>query len=826
MPLLLRNFIITTPWRHESTGWLYAINTLGAAAGCLLTGFWFLPGLGMETTNSILVLLNGGIFVAAFTLSSSLRQPILKTNETADNTGEEVFIYSPTFIVNETVMWFSLFLTGCAALILQFVWTRKLAVILGSTTYAFSSILFVYLLGIGLGSLFYSRKKHLFRNVVYSLSLLILILLVAIALGYILIPALTIFVAAFKFSRTNFFANLAICVFASSVMQWAPTFIMGILFPYLLDITRSSSRDVGAITGKIYAFNTLGGILGSIITPLVLFEISGSPLAFALSLLLYFLAYFFLVYPQQGGKKGLIINLAAVFLCVYATSKPFNPLRTDMGMYIYGLTRFEVIKKDHTVLYFKESTHSNVLVTEGFEQRSLRVNGKVDASDFGDMQTQIGLAIIPLIFNPKPNQVFVLGYGSGVSAGICSLYPDSHVTCCEIDKAVIDAGKLFRKVNHFPEMRPNFQAVIDDGRKVMEMSKNRYDIIISEPSNPWLSGISNLYSTEFYRVAKEHLAPKGLFGQWLQTYKFSNSNYLMVLKTIKSVFKYTTVFSIGGSDTLIIGSDYDILADVSFLAKAQQYIDRSGPIAEDLEIYFKTRDVKKLILQSILMEDRTVNTLLAGSSAISLNTDMNMKLEFNAPLGLFLPDEEQENVDRFLLSKSDPDTWLTLGPRMMGDASSLELMLARLKEYKENKLTDPMAKLIAIIKQLYPHANDVLPYQFSLAVECDAQTTKLIDILLDTFPSGLMEEVVHFINSKKYNLSLDCLNYIHDKRPQWPMVHVYLGNVYYKMKEYDKAEKYYLEALAIDPSIAEINTLLRSITAGREDNRLKLRRKP
>ena len=825
LPLLLRNFIVTTPWKHESTGWLYAINTLGAAVGCLLTGFSFLPGFGMEVTNYVLVFFNGVIFLAAYRMSTVLQLNVDHDARDKGNPEEPSFLENPAFIVNEAVMWMALFLTGCAALILQFVWTRKLAVLLGSTTYAFSSILFVYLLGIALGSLFYSRKKYLFRRVVYSLSILILILLGTITLGYLLIPILTILVAALRLYRADFLYNLIICVFVSSVMQLIPTFVMGILFPYLLDITRASSLYVGSITGKLYAFNTLGGILGSIITPLILLELSGSPLAFSLSLLLYFLAYFFLVYPQTGGKKGLVINLVAVVLCVSMTSKPMNPLQTDMGMYIYGLIRFQDIQNDHKLLYFKESTHSNVVVTEAFNQRSLRVNGKVDASDSGDMQTQIGLAVTPLIFSPKPNKIFVVGYGSGVSAGICSLFPESQVTCCEIDKAVIDAGKLFRKVNHFPELRPNFHIVIDDGRKVMEMSKDRFDIIISEPSNPWLSGISNLYSAEFYRVAKERLSEKGLFAQWLQTYKFTNANYTMVLKTIKSVFKYTTVFIVGGSDTLVIGSDYDIFADSSIFPKAQQWIDRSEPISEDLQLYFKTKDVKKLVLNSLLIDDQSVNALLSASPEVDLNTDINMKLEFNAPLRLFLSTEKQEDVDRFLLSWSDQERWLNLASRMGGKTAYLDVMLSRLKNLKENNLTDLMKKMIASIKLIDPQNLEAKLYEFSLSNEFDAYTKQLIDTLVDKDPSLLMENVVLRINQEKYDLSLDYLTYILAKRPQWPMVHVYIGNVYYKLKNFDQAEKYYREALAIDPSIVEINKLLWSIEAGREENRLNLRRK-
>src|SRR5262249_34384481 len=151
------------------------------------------------------------------------------------------------------------------------------------------------------------------------------------------------------------------------------------------------------------------------------------------------------------------------------------------------------------VLSFQEGAACSVLVAEDGDFRSLRVNGKVDASNTGDMDTQLGSAYIPRFLNPDARKVLIIGYGSGTTAGASLLFPDAEVKCCELEPAVYAASRFFADINHSPEKSPRFTAIFDDGRNYLQGSQEKFDFIISEPSNPWIAGLANLFTQEYYR---------------------------------------------------------------------------------------------------------------------------------------------------------------------------------------------------------------------------------------------------------------------------------------------------------------------------------------
>src|SRR5262249_48765664 len=156
----------------------------------------------------------------------------------------------------------------------------------------------------------------------------------------------------------------------------------------------------------------------------------------------------------------------------------------------------------------------------------LRINGKVDASTSHDMETQLGLAYFPRCFAPRAREVLVIGFGSGTTCGASLLFPGTRVTCCEIEPGVFEAAAAFGAVNHRPERQSGFSMRFVDGRTAIQGSDRTYDLIISEPSNPWLAGVSNLFTQEFFRTARQHLNPGGVLAQWVQTYNFTLGDYL------------------------------------------------------------------------------------------------------------------------------------------------------------------------------------------------------------------------------------------------------------------------------------------------------------
>src|SRR5262249_44997863 len=182
----------------------------------------------------------------------------------------------------------------------------------------------------------------------------------------------------------------------------------------------------------------------------------------------------------------------------------------------------------------------DVLVDQSW-MTQLRLNGKVDGTTGPDMLTQLGLAYFPRFLRPAARNLLVIGFGSGTTAGTSLLFPEARVTCCEIEPAVFAASQYFAEINHSPEASPRFSLVVDDGRSYLQASREKFDLIISEPSNPWMAGISNLFTREFYQAAKERLTDDGLLTQWVQLYDFAPSDYALILRTVSSVFPHVAL---------------------------------------------------------------------------------------------------------------------------------------------------------------------------------------------------------------------------------------------------------------------------------------------
>jgi spermidine synthase len=305
---------------------------------------------------------------------------------------------------------------------------------------------------------------------------------------------------------------------------------------------------------------------------------------------------------------------------------PFN-----MGQYLYG-PRPRLA--DTEVLHFKEGTSSNVLVTRESTELSLRVNGKIDASTArADMQTQLALAYFPRIFKPAAKDVLVIGIGSGTTAGATLLFPGTRVTCCELEPAVVDAGRLFSSVNHRPYESPAFSVVLDDARSYLQGTGNLFDVIISEPSNPWMDGVAALYTVEHFRAARRHLNPGGIYVQWVQTYTLDPKDYALIARTVSSAFEHCTIIRVHGGDTLILAAVDRFDPSENLISRVQAEFDALGAVRRDLLKYFQTTDVRSLLLRHVLLEDREIDALAHVGSGV--NSDNNMRLAFDGPKRLF-----------------------------------------------------------------------------------------------------------------------------------------------------------------------------------------------
>ena len=803
LPLLIKQFTPPDSPRNEAAGWLYAVNTLGAACGCYLTGFHLLPSLGLLWTNILIAALNLFVAMESYRLARKLQKVI---GETTKSTAEAEASHralerNPTMRNSLPILYLCSAGTGFAALILEMVWTRQLALILGGTTYAFTSMLFVILIGIGLGSFLFSYHEKIGTNPFRALTGCIFLLILSTLLGYFLIPYLTLFVGYARLWRAYQIANALICIAVSAVLELVPAVMMGFLFPLFIALARTGDPAVGKAVGNLYAWNTLGSILGASLTSLIFIVYLGSAGTIALALLLYSaVPIFFIRHPHRKYGWPIPISLFLGCLMVMGTLKNHDPLVTHVGLFMYGGVRIHTLKIIRDLLFFQEGPTCSVLVTSELDNRALRVNGKVDASTTGDMATQLGSCYIPFFLRPQSRNVMVVGFGSGTTSGAALLFPDTKVTCCEIEPAVFAASPYFSAVNHSPERSPRFSMILDDGRNFLQATRDRYDLIISEPSNPWMAGLANLFTREYYLAVKKRLLPGGIFIQWIQTYAFTLQDYAMVARTIMGVFPHYALYTPAEGDTLLLASDSPLTPSAETLRTAQSQVDSLPPVVADLEKYFGTKDIASLLFTHALLDESGLRNLIHKDPSTPIHTDLNLRLEFDAPLRLFLPLEPPENLYKQLLASVDPNGFLT-------NFTNWECGKGQLNAWKE--LTDRFSTagipavavpLAQFGEEQYPDDPHFLAEQLKWMPPDQAKLfTESFQRLLplsveEAFRIGLSMET-----ARQYRRAIEVYEGITQVHPNYATPWAHLGVCRQAVEEYDQAEIGFKKALELDP---------------------------
>ncbi len=817
LPLMVRHFLANYPWGRETTGWLYAFNTLGAAMGCLIAGFYFLPLFGMIGTNWIAIALNwivAGSGCLLLWMKPEVKGKFLEESSNMDTLFPQLIgRVLPSISVRG--IYIAAAMAGCASLILQVVWTRKLAVMLGGTTYAFSAMLFVFLFGIALGSLFYSRSVNKIQNLERTLLLVISLLILSVSIGFASIPPLTLWLGYLREWRADLIMNALIGSGVSMVLQFLPTFCMGFLFPFFVDLVRWKTHGIGSVVGNIYAWNTGGSILGVFVCFFLLIPMYGTYITAALAMSLY-LPVLFIIFPNSYREARRPVILTAIFLLLVTvyTSKPINPLKTDMGLYLYGYDYADTFQQEDEVIYFKEGGLANVLVTRFDKEYYLRVNGKIDATKYGDMRMQKGLAYFSLFYRPEAKDILVIGYGSGSTAGACLLFPDTKVTCCEIEPVIFEAGHLFADVNHRPYRSPNFTMVSDDGRSYLEGCGKQFDLILSEPSNPWMAGISNLFTREFYIQVREQLRPGGILTQWIHTYHFSLTDYCLIARTILDVFPHAAVIRINESDTLFLVSDAPLVPDLEMLETAQSVINTFPAVQSDLQTNFGTSDVVSLMLESFFLSEQEIHALLENDPVDDLNTDLDLRLEFYAPLRIFLPKKQQENVDRLLMNYVDPNQWINRFRRLHDDSLSLSVFepwLRILDLYEYPAIRQPLADYAM---RIAPDDPDKYDNSYLLAEKLIASSSDeirfqpILDRLLDLSVDEAYRAAVKLWNQEKYRQTIWVYQGILQKRPDWVTGWTFLALSHAHLQEWEAAGQAFTKAQTIDSEDTFLNQSL------------------
>ena len=693
LPLLVRELTPPGGMLGRAAGALYGMNTLGGAAGAYFAGFHLLPALGLPASNSIAAAVNTVAGAAALALGTRRRRPAIRGEQVPfkevsdpEAAGEPGGGPTARRLRVEPVLAGAL-ITGAASLLLQVAWNRELALVLGGSTYAFTAMLAVVLAGIGIGGLVFHAFLGDLREPLRAQAPVIMLIAVAVVAGQLLVERLVIVTGSLVHVRTGLVSNAVLCASAAAVLELIPAIGMGILLPLYAAAAPAGRDRPGRSVGDVYAWNTVGTIAGALGGALVALPTWGIAGTAGAAVALYAIAAV-LLSPTRGMRARVALLATAAIgtgSALLAAREP-DPVLLNLGLHMYGCSSSKP-QAGILPLFIEDGATSSVMVgLHGDGRRSLRVNGKVDASDSMDMATQLGIAYFPRLLRPGARDVLVIGFGSGTTSGASLLFPGTRVTCAEIEKAVVEASVHFEHVNHRPRQSAMFRVITDDGRALLQGSDARYDLVLSEPSNPWMAGVANLFTREFHAAVESRLQPGGILGQWVQAYGLAPSDYATLLRTVLDVFDHAALVMLPGTDTLLLASNAPLDPDTAILDAAQALVDAHEPARKDLETHFGTADVRSIFLRHFILDGRAVRKLCGAGGEV--HGDLDMKLEFLAPLRLLDPGVTTEAVRRSILAAADTsaigDVWARwgCGPDQLGALRELAGTFTQIGDWK------------------------------------------------------------------------------------------------------------------------------------------------
>lgn len=540
---------------------IYGINTLGAFLGALVAGFYLVPHHGLPMSLVIGALVNIGVgFVF---LLNPLQGPAHKA--------EDIPRIPNRF--GSAGIYLFVFTTGAVSIALEVLFMRVVGLTIGSGHYVFPIVVGVVILGLAIGSLSLRRGSVTAARVPREL-IKVSILLVII---YMLIPYWPYWLSHVRVSLatipSNYVVYLAITVLFVAAML-LPLFIpLGRLLPIGYTLIDKNRNDYGKVCGRVYFANTLGTVVGAVVIGYAMFAWLDLPNLFKLNIMLLLVLAGILAFRSD--------RRATAGVCVVAAMSVWLAPQWDRATHVTGLFRHTHLQEFHFKGLFNPPTFAermrgvmlrddpNMTVaayrvsaeidgsTHVTDSMTITVNGKSDGNTIADYSNMVLTGILPYLFAPSATDldVAVVGLGTGMTSGaIASTNDVKQVTTLEISPAVIETMPLFAEYNFDLARNPKARVVETDAFRYFARQQHDFDVIISEPSNPWVVGVENLFTPEFYQLVTRSLAEDGIFFQWLQLYEINGAVLAAAIENVVREFPYTAIFAIGSGDVGIIAS--------------------------------------------------------------------------------------------------------------------------------------------------------------------------------------------------------------------------------------------------------------------------------
>lgn len=682
---------------RRDTAVLYALNTLGAVAGALLSTFLVIELLGNRQTLWLACAVNGLTALAALALARLGMRPATGTGSAALEAAPAA--PAPPAHANRpspaqrrkmqraqrsgrlpaaasaaaqaaaaqtaaagreppaAVIYAAAGVVGFAFFVMELVWYRMLGPILGGSTFTFGMILAVALAGIGMGGavypLLFARLRPTLRWFALTCGLEALAMAAPFALGD-RVALWTVHLQQAHLADSlnttlhglGVLSRLSVPPFGGEVLQWLlmaalvilpAAVVSGVQFPLLIALLGRGDAQLGRQIGSAVAWNTVGDIAGSLLGGFGLLPLLSAPgawravvgLLVVLSLLLVWVAG--RVEGRRPAASLLPVAAAAAALLCIALQGPTAVWRHS-GV---GVGRAKVPTEGTNALRTWENAERQSIVwqTDGVES-SIAIlcgksglaffnNGKSDGSAVGDAGTQIMLGLVAGVLHPNPQNIFVVGLGTGETAGWLAAMPSTRrVDVVELEPAVDEMARRCASINHDVMRHPKVNRIYNDAREVLLTTPQHYDLIVSEPSNPYRNGVACLFTTEYYRAGRERLNPGGLFAQWIQAYEVDAATLRTIMATLRSVYPHVEVWQSTPADLLLLAGMQPVVYPVSELRRriAQE------PFRSALRIGWRAEDLEGFLARYLGGPEFV--TQFIGQQATRVNSDDRNDVEY------------------------------------------------------------------------------------------------------------------------------------------------------------------------------------------------------
>ena len=646
-------------------GFFYGANTFGAVLGSLLAGLYLLPFFDVVVATCVAATINVSVAIGAWVLAatSTSASPSLASGvasaprlhgETDDyyveQTGGLTPPRSPGF---GGVPYIVIGLSGMTALGAEVIWTRWLGLLFGPTTYTFSILLAVFLLGLGVGSWGGAWLARRVRSPGLALAVSQLLLMVAIPFGAFMIVDVLPYWLHARDASQSLITRMSLDVIRALAAFLPATLLWGASFPLAVATAADERRDSASLVGGLYSANTLGAIVGTLLVSLFAVPVFDGQFAQQLLTLCAGLSGIMMLAasarPTSHRTSSLIAG-AFLACCISIVLVPEVP----KGLLAYGRT-VEQWPTTREYFFVGEGLDSPVVVSQseaGF--RCFHVAGKVEATNSpSDMRTQRLLGHLPAMSHPEPRTVLVVGCGSGMTTGAFLLHPTvERIVLCEMEANVIrTARQFFAKENGGVLDDPRLEIVIDDARHFLATTREKFDIITADPIHPWVRGAASLYTSEFYDLCRSRLTADGVVTQWVPLYESNSAAVKCELATFLQAFPRASLWS---GQNLATGYDLVVVGTIGH----QEISPRS--ITQRLR---SNRPLQRALTEIGLPNSDALLGRFAADGAIltnwlrdaQINRDCNLRLQYLA--GLTPESQTAQEIFQAMVSQRRPIGW-------------------------------------------------------------------------------------------------------------------------------------------------------------------------